>query len=108
MTANDRDGTTRHKVLGCMGWAGTGVLWGLPAACRARSAWSRGDGAAAPGLTFLQISDSHMGFDKPANPNAHGTLEEAVGRIGAAGEAVLHDPHRRHQASVEAGRVRRR
>ena len=33
------------------------------------------------GLTFLQISDSHVGFDKPANPNALGTLEEAIGRI---------------------------
>jgi 3',5'-cyclic AMP phosphodiesterase CpdA len=31
----------------------------------------------------LQISDSHVGFDKPANPNALGTLEEAVGRINA-------------------------
>ena len=30
------------------------------------------------GFTFLQISDSHMGFDKPANPNAKGTLEEAI------------------------------
>ena len=39
--------------------------------------------AEAPGLTFLQISDSHMGFDKPANPNAKGTLEEAIGRIKA-------------------------
>jgi hypothetical protein len=32
------------------------------------------------GLTFLQISDSHVGFDKPANPNALGTLEEAIGK----------------------------
>ena len=39
--------------------------------------------AESPGLTFLQISDSHMGFDKPANPNAKGTLEEAIGRIKA-------------------------
>jgi 3',5'-cyclic AMP phosphodiesterase CpdA len=38
--------------------------------------------AAEPsGLTFLQISDSHVGFDKPANPNALGTLEEAVNKI---------------------------
>jgi 3',5'-cyclic AMP phosphodiesterase CpdA len=37
----------------------------------------------ASGLTFLQISDSHMGFDKPANPNAKGTLEEAIERIKA-------------------------
>jgi len=40
--------------------------------------------AAEPaGLTFLQISDSHVGFDKPANPNAIGTLEEAIQRIKA-------------------------
>ena len=32
-------------------------------------------------MTFLQISDSHVGFDKPANPNALGTLEEAIGKI---------------------------
>jgi 3',5'-cyclic AMP phosphodiesterase CpdA len=35
------------------------------------------------GFTFLQISDSHMGFDKPANPNTKGTLEEAIGRVKA-------------------------
>jgi len=39
--------------------------------------------AEAKGLTFLQISDSHVGFDKPANPNALGTLEEAIGRVKA-------------------------
>jgi 3',5'-cyclic AMP phosphodiesterase CpdA len=37
--------------------------------------------AGAGGLTFLQISDSHMGFDKPANPNTKGTLEEAMLKI---------------------------
>jgi hypothetical protein len=38
---------------------------------------------AAPvkGFTFLQISDSHVGFDKPANPNVKGTLEEASARV---------------------------
>jgi hypothetical protein len=29
--------------------------------------------APASKLTFLQISDSHIGFDKPANPNVIGT-----------------------------------
>ena len=44
----------------------------------------RGQAAAEPsGLTFLQISDSHVGFDKPANPNAIGTLEEAINKIKA-------------------------
>jgi 3',5'-cyclic AMP phosphodiesterase CpdA len=39
--------------------------------------------ASATGLTFLQISDSHVGFDKPANPHAIDTLKEAIDRIKA-------------------------
>jgi 3',5'-cyclic AMP phosphodiesterase CpdA len=83
MTAND-NGTTRRKVLECMTWAGTGLLWtvsgGVP---RSLGLVDGAMAAEAPGLTFMQISDSHMGFDKPANPNAKGTLEEAIGRIKA-------------------------
>src|SRR6516162_11007719 len=45
--------------------------------------YRRGGGCRSERLTFLQISDSHVGFDKPANPNALGTLEEAVGKIKA-------------------------
>ena len=54
-------------------------------ACRARSGIidSRAGRGAAPAPTFLQISDSHVGFDKPANPNALGTLEEAINKIKA-------------------------
>src|SRR5664279_3740132 len=85
MTTHDHgDGPSRRKVLECMTWAGTGVLWtisgGVP------HSLGLGDealAADAKGLTFLQISDSHMGFDKPANPNAKGTLEEAIARIKA-------------------------
>ena len=44
-----------------------------------RGAWRREQ----KGFTFLQISDSHIGFDKPANPNANGTLEEAIARVKA-------------------------
>ena len=79
---NSSDGVNRRKVLECMTWAGTGVLWtvsgGVP-----RSLGIVGEAIAEPaaGLTFLQISDSHVGFDRPANPNVKGTLEEAVGRI---------------------------
>jgi Icc protein len=39
--------------------------------------------AAASGFTFLQISDSHIGFNKPANPNVLATLDEAIVKIGA-------------------------
>jgi 3',5'-cyclic AMP phosphodiesterase CpdA len=78
-----RDGVNRRKVLQCMTWAGTGVLWtvagGVP-----RSAGLIDEALAAePGFTFLQISDSHVGFDKPANPNVIGTLEETVAKIKA-------------------------
>ena len=38
--------------------------------------------AAATGLSFFQISDSHIGFNKPANPNPNATLTEAIGKIG--------------------------
>jgi 3',5'-cyclic AMP phosphodiesterase CpdA len=77
------DGVSRRKVLECMTWAGTGVLWtvagGIPT-----SLGIMGEAAAqTAGMTFLQISDSHVGFDKPANPNALGTLEEAIVKVKA-------------------------
>ena len=83
-SSNDRgEGLSRRKVLECMTWAGTGVLWmvagGVP-----KSLGLVGEAnAQTAGFTFLQISDSHVGFDKPANPNALGTLEEAVNKIKA-------------------------
>ena len=104
MSDFDRDdGVNRRKVLECMTWVGTGVLWtisgGVP---HSLGIMGEAMAADAKGLTFLQISDSHIGFDKPANPNARGTLEEAIGKInGAAAKARLHDPYRRHHPSVE-------
>src|ERR1700755_3426131 len=77
-------GPPRRKVLECMTWAGTGVLWtvagGVP---RSLGLVDEAMAQEAGGLTFLQISDSHVGFDQPANPNAAGTLEEAINRIKA-------------------------
>jgi 3',5'-cyclic AMP phosphodiesterase CpdA len=76
------DGINRRKVLECMTWAGTGVLWTIAAGVPQSLGLVDGAMAAEPkGLTFLQISDSHIGFDKPANPNANGTLQEAIGKI---------------------------
>jgi len=87
MTSNDDShgaGPTRRKVLECMTWAGTGLLWTVSGGVhRSLGLVDQAIAAEAPGLTFLQISDSHMGFDKPANPNTKGTLEEAIGRIKA-------------------------
>ena len=80
----DRDdkGLDRRQTLECMLWAGTGVLWtvsgGIPKSSLLGTAQ-----AAESGFSFLQISDSHVGFDKAANPNALATLEEAVGKVAA-------------------------
>jgi 3',5'-cyclic AMP phosphodiesterase CpdA len=79
---HDGDGVSRRKVLECMTWAGTGVLWtiagGVP---RSLGLVESARAAEASALTFLQISDSHIGFDKAANPHTLATLEEAIGKI---------------------------
>ncbi len=85
MTTHNHDEVpSRRKVLECMTWAGTGVLWtisgGVP---RSLGIIDEARAVESKGFTFLQISDSHVGFDKPANPNAKGTLEEAIARIKA-------------------------
>jgi RNA polymerase sigma factor (sigma-70 family) len=81
---DDNPGVSRRRVLECMTWAGTGVLWtisgGVP---RSLGLVGSAQAAEPAGMTFLQISDSHVGFDKPANPNALGTLEEAINKINA-------------------------
>jgi 3',5'-cyclic-AMP phosphodiesterase len=72
----------RRAALKCMAWAGTGALYTLSGGI-ARSAML-GAGAAnnaAAGFTFLQLSDSHIGFDKAANPDARATFREAVAKI---------------------------
>jgi len=80
--AADADGIHRRGFLECMTWAGTGILWslsgGLPSGLGLGSALAA---EPAKAFTFLQISDSHVGFDKPANPDALSTLREAVARI---------------------------
>lgn len=80
------DGMNRRHALECMIWAGTGVLWtvsgGVPKSLGLLSSAEAAE-AATKGFTFLQISDSHVGFDKPANPHAIDTLKEAVDHIKA-------------------------
>ena len=74
---------SRRGALECMIWAGTGVLWTLSGGVP-KSFNLLGDAQAAEapsGFTFLQISDSHVGFDKPANPGALGTLKEAIAKV---------------------------
>ena len=79
---HQNDGIDRRGFLQCMAWAGTGVVWTVGAG----TASSRAFGQKAPagnagGFSFVQISDSHMGFNKPANPDVTGTLRAAVDKI---------------------------
>jgi 3',5'-cyclic AMP phosphodiesterase CpdA len=84
MGSDRDDGVSRRKVLECMTWAGTGVLWsisgGVPLSL---GIMGEAEAQTSKSLTFLQLSDSHVGFDKPANPNALGTLEEAIIKVNA-------------------------
>jgi len=72
----------RRGFLKCMQWAGTGVVWsfasGLPIS-RVLDAATK----PASDFSFLQISDSHIGFNKPANPDVTGTLQAAIDKINA-------------------------
>ncbi|HEY8276942.1 MAG TPA: metallophosphoesterase [Methyloceanibacter sp.] len=81
---DEPSGLSRRGALTCMVWAGTGLLWTLSGGVP-KSMGLLGDAFAAvpSGFTFLQISDSHVGFNKPANPDALGTLREAIGKVRA-------------------------
>ena len=73
-------GLDRRQTLKCMIWAGSGVIWtvagGVPASRLIGSAK-----AAEGSFFFVQISDSHIGFAKPANPDARATLDAAIDKV---------------------------
>ena len=86
-----KDGIDRRGFLECMAWAGTGVVWTMVGGVLKSQAFDGALGGVA-GLargkgggdfTFAQISDSHMGFNKPANPDVTGTFRAAVAKIDA-------------------------
>ena len=76
------DGVDRRGFLQCMAWAGTGMVWAMRGGV-AYSQETRQGGMGHESLQFVQISDSHLGFNKPANENVIVTLQEAVARINA-------------------------
>jgi Icc protein len=80
------DGVDRRGFLKCMAWAGTGALWVVQGGVLKSYALGHPGkpGAAAKGeLSFVQISDSHMGFNKPANTDVVATLQAAIDKINA-------------------------
>jgi 3',5'-cyclic AMP phosphodiesterase CpdA len=81
---NDGPEIDRRHALECMLWAGTGVLWTMSGGVPHTTGLIGEALAAEPtGFTFLQMSDSHIGFDKAANPDALATLREATAKVKA-------------------------
>src|SRR6202142_279581 len=81
----NNDGIDRRGFLKCMAWAGTGLVWTLSGGIPMSRAFAKGNKGAAKGgaFTFVQISDSHIGFSKPANPDVPATLQTAINKINA-------------------------
>ena len=85
---HNKDGIDRRGFLKCMAWAGTGALCIVQGGVLKSYALGSQMGSNMKshkmgGLTFVQISDSHMGFNKPANPDVIATLKAAVDKINA-------------------------
>jgi 3',5'-cyclic AMP phosphodiesterase CpdA len=66
-----------------MAWAGTGVLWTIAGGVPTSKAFGQTAKSGEGDLNFIQISDSHIGFKKPANPDVNGTLQATVDKINA-------------------------
>jgi len=106
---HNHDGIDRRGFLKCMAWAGTGALCVMQGGVLKSYGLSRlsdlgGRAPAAGELSFAQISDSHMGFNKPANPDVAGTLKAAVDKINGlstAPEFLLHTGDISHLSKPE-------
>ncbi len=71
----------RRSFLEHVAWTGAGIAYGIGSggllAGRAVAA------ASSDSVQFVQISDSHIGFHQPANPDVAATLKMAVDAINA-------------------------
>jgi 3',5'-cyclic-AMP phosphodiesterase len=88
----------RAAFLEHVGWTGGGIAFAMTAAGTFAAA------AAGTDFTFVQISDSHIGFGLPANPDVLGTLNATVDRINALPQQpafVMHTGDVTHLAKAE-------
>src|SRR5580704_9319105 len=83
----NQDGVDRRGFLKCMAWAGTGTLCVLQGGVLKSFALSdvmrQKIGGLEGDLSFVQISDSHIGFNKAANTDVTATLREAIAKVNA-------------------------
>jgi 3',5'-cyclic-AMP phosphodiesterase len=79
------DGIDRRGFLRCMAWAGTGLVWSFAGGVPVSHVFGQSQRSVKPSdFTFIQISDSHLGFNKPANTDVTSTLQAALDKIDAA------------------------
>jgi 3',5'-cyclic AMP phosphodiesterase CpdA len=77
------DRIDRRGFLECMAWAGTGLVWtatGGVLSSRAVVPAAAAEAATAR-FSFVQISDTHVGFRGQANHDALASLQEVVDRV---------------------------
>jgi 3',5'-cyclic-AMP phosphodiesterase len=101
---HDGDGVDRREFLKCMAWAGTGLAWTLRGGILSSQAFGQDAKQAAADFSFVQISDSHIGFSKEPNKDVTGTLQLAVDRINKLPQApafLLHTGDLTHLAKPE-------
>lgn len=95
-TAESDDGIDRRGFLRCMAWAGTATVWGMVGGVPTSFPVNRLpflSDAQRKSIFFVQISDSHIGFNKDANKDVTATLQEAVSKVNALPQSpalVLH------------------
>jgi Icc protein len=105
---HNNDGVDRRGFLKCMAWAGTGALCvmqgGVLKSYGMRQIRELDAEKQAGELSFVQISDSHMGFNKAANPDVAGTLNAAIDKINRLAnppEFMLHTGDISHLSKPE-------
>jgi 3',5'-cyclic AMP phosphodiesterase CpdA len=98
----DHDGIDRRGFLECMAWAGTAVAWTVSGGVLSSRVCGREpDAIAKADFSFVQISDSHIGFSRPPNKDVTATLKAAVRRINGLKQRpafVLHTGDLTHLA----------
>jgi len=99
------DGIDRRGMLKCMAWVGTGLIWGVSGGvATSRVFGQQASRTAKPTFTFVQISDSHLGFARDPNKDVAATLRQTINRINALPEPpafVLHTGDLTHLAKPE-------
>jgi 3',5'-cyclic AMP phosphodiesterase CpdA len=105
---HSHDGLDRRGFLECMAWAGTGMLWTVSGGLLGSTLLPARAGAAETArgsFSFVQISDSHIGFSKEGiNTDVAATLKQTIARINAMPQPpdfILHTGDLTHLSEAE-------